>query len=387
MKIASKGRCVTVTPQGTRASGAVQPLLEGSAGGLTIRGTGNIGSNPRLARARCNFVRRMAPHSPRIYPVGDNRLALWARCVCEEGARICLPSPASSRFMKPATPIPSPLRKRKPWLSVFLGALFAGTPLVPGSLAQGAGPKPGDWAVTGRETLPSSVGLEARLVKLSPRRPDLPPATVHLVVFDPRQYTLRVVDSPPQQEGNLRETMEKLGALAGVNGGYFHPDHTPLGLVVSGGKVLHEQESAKLLSGLVVATAKDLRLMRPSEFRLGNATREALQTGPFLVDGGAPVAGLNDTKAARRTVAVALADGRWALVSLSPVTLAQAGAMLSGDALDWPGGTQATRALNLDGGSSTGFYLRPPEVSATARPLYLAEFGRVRNFLALVPRN
>jgi uncharacterized protein YigE (DUF2233 family) len=244
-----------------------------------------------------------------------------------------------------------------------------------------------DWSAEGRERLPlpaaaaSAEGLEAVQVRLAALRPEVPPVTAHVILFRPGKFTLKVVDDPDVRHGNLRQAMEKIGALAGVNGGYFHPDYTPLGLVVSGGKVLHAQENAKLLSGLFVATPRNLALARPAEFRLGKTTIEALQAGPFLVDAGNAVPGLNNDKKARRTIVVTLADGRWALVSLSSVTLAQAGALLATDLL-WPG-TEPERALNLDGGSSTGLYLAAP---TGGKPLYLAEFGRVRNYLALVPR-
>lgn len=274
-----------------------------------------------------------------------------------------------------------------PALRTLLVTLLLGSCL-PSLWAQekpAAAPVAADWSVTAREPLPASTteGLESVQVKLASENEDLPPITAHLIVFQPSRYTLRVVDDPAGKHSNLRQAMESIHAIAGINGGYFHPDFTPLGLVVSGGQVLHPQENAKLLSGLVVASGRNLLLARPDEFRLGKATREALQAGPFLVENGAAIPGLNDTKTARRTAIGELADSRWALISLSPVTLAEAGKLLAGDAL-WPG-LEAERVLNLDGGSSTGFYLAGPPESG-GKPLYLAEFGRVRNYVALVRR-
>ena len=105
----------------------------------------------------------------------------------------------------------------------------------------------------------------------------------------------------------------------------------------------------------------------------------ALQAGPFLVDRGKPVAGLNAGRSARRTVIVADAKGVRALVVLSPVTLAEAGQILVTPKLF--GDLVVTRALNLDGGSSTALWVR-----TKAAPFYLREFKSVRNYVAIVPR-
>ncbi len=267
-------------------------------------------------------------------------------------------------------------------------SLGAGLPMLPAQeAAPPVPPAPAatDWTVSSRENLPARTtdGLESVQVKLTPSRSERLPVTAHVVIFRPNRFNLRVIDDPSGKYTNLRQAMESIDAVAGINGGYFHQDFTPLGLVVSAGKVLHPQEKASLLSGLLVSSARNLLLVRTEEFRLGKTTLEALQAGPFLVDGGTAVPGLNATKTARRTAIATLADGRWALVSLSPLTLAEAGAILAGDAL-WPG-IEAERVLNLDGGSSTGFYLAAPAASGD-KPLYLAEFGRVRNYVALVPR-
>jgi hypothetical protein len=121
------------------------------------------------------------------------------------------------------------------------------------------------------------------------------------------------------------------------------------------------------------------RIVRSSAYTPSKGDSDALQAGPFLVEKGAPIAGLQATKTARRTVIATDGKGHWALLTLSPVTLASAAELLASREVfpDFP----VAQALNLDGGSSTAFW-----VGTEGRPFYAPEFGRVRNFLAILPR-
>jgi uncharacterized protein YigE (DUF2233 family) len=196
---------------------------------------------------------------------------------------------------------------------------------------------------------------------------------LRLVVFDSKKCALRVIDNPGG--GDLAAAMEKAGCFAGVNGNYFHPDRTPLGLVISDGKMLHPLEQAKLLSGVLVVTRGGLSLLRTAEYRPDSKITQALQAGPLLVDRGAAVPGLNDTRRAERTVV--LSDGRGhgaLLVCCGPVTLAGMARILSSPGVISE--LRVVRAFNLDGGSSTAFWVKEP-------PFYRREFKTVRNFLGV----
>ena len=208
-------------------------------------------------------------------------------------------------------------------------------------------------------------------------------AVVDLVHFDAADAGLRVVDQGTDGEQRLAGAMTAVGAIAGINGGYFHPDRQPLGLVMSGGVTIHPEERARLLSGVLLVFANgSMKLQRVSEPRAKPDVREALQAGPFLVDAGRPVTGLENTRAARRSVLATDGAGRWAILTINRATLAEAASLLAtlgilGD------GIQIQRALNLDGGSSTGLWVKG---EGGAAPRYTAEFGAVRNFLGVFPR-
>jgi uncharacterized protein YigE (DUF2233 family) len=168
--------------------------------------------------------------------------------------------------------------------------------------------------------------------------------------------------------------------VATVNGGYFDPAHEPLGLVLSKSQVLHPLQRAPLLSGLVLVGVKRESLLRVGEYKASPLHREGLQAGPFLVDAGRPVPGLNATRSAARTIVFVAKDGAFGFLSLRSATLAETAQILALPQL-LPGHPIA-RALNLDGGSSCGMWVR----RLGQEPFSQREFKTVRTYLSIVPR-
>jgi uncharacterized protein YigE (DUF2233 family) len=206
-------------------------------------------------------------------------------------------------------------------------------------------------------------------------------ATVHFVSFHAREYTFRIFDQGTLGRSRLAEVMQTNHCVAGTNGGYFQPDFEPVGLLLADGRLIHRPGHAKLLSGALVITGHHIHLVRSTEPLPGKNAQEAVQCGPFLVDGGKAVAGLNNVRSARRTAVLTGPAGEWALVSSSAVTLEELGAILADPAL-LPAGLHAERALNLDGGSSTALWVQQPG----AEPYSVPEFGIVRDFVGIVAR-
>jgi uncharacterized protein YigE (DUF2233 family) len=195
--------------------------------------------------------------------------------------------------------------------------------------------------------------------------------------FDLKKYALRVVDNKDGKR-DLPTAMARAKCVVGVNGGYFHRDRAPLGLVVSDGKVIHKQQrDASLLTGMVAASPGRLDIWRVAEFAGRPLPRQALQVGPFLVDHGKVVAGLEATREARRTAVLTDGKGLGALLACDGLTLAEFARLLA-----TPGvvpGLKVSRALNLDGGSSTMFWSAKPSI-------YRPGLANVRNYLGLVQR-
>jgi uncharacterized protein YigE (DUF2233 family) len=174
-------------------------------------------------------------------------------------------------------------------------------------------------------------------------------ATLHLAVFDGRITTLRMIDQPDAPRSELAEVMGRVKAIAGVNGGYFDPEGAPVGLLVSDGRVLAPLRKAKLLTGVLAASRLRVDVVRTSRFVMSTKVKSAVQCGPLLVEHSVPIAGLNDTRTARRTFAGVDGNGRTTLGVSSAVSLAQLGQILA--LTDVAGKMKITRALNLDGGS------------------------------------
>jgi len=249
---------------------------------------------------------------------------------------------------------------------LLFGALFAASFCsaaawnVDESHVAGSLPKGG----TVRETQVSDNGATAR---------------VTAVAFSSRSYAMHVVDSPAPGTTKLAGVLAAAGCVAGVNGGYFHDDFRPVGLMVAGGRQVHAFEKAKLLSGVLVVRGSRIEIVRASHFQNSGDVREAIQCGPMLVEGGHPVAGLNAERSARRTVAATDGRGQWALIYMTSVTLADAARILTTPGVlgDWAPAT----ALNLDGGSSSGLW-----AASTPAAVLRPELGHVRNYIGIAPK-
>jgi uncharacterized protein YigE (DUF2233 family) len=209
--------------------------------------------------------------------------------------------------------------------------------------------------------------------------------TAYLAVFTSRKFRLRVVDlgaGPEATYPTLADALRAEGCVAGVNGGFFHPDWRPAGLMITRGKRINRFETAKLLSGVVYSDGQGVHLVRRASSRDHPGITALLQTGPYLVEGGQPVRGLSASEARRRTFVATDGGGHWVLgATLSPLTLAGlAQCLASPGALT---GWNVTRAINLDGGSSTGFFF---DRGAGQAPVTLPPMKRVRNLLGIAPR-
>lgn len=202
---------------------------------------------------------------------------------------------------------------------------------------------------------------------------------IHAVIFREKSFRLAVIDNPSANQGKLADAMTASGAIAGINGGYFHEDWRPVGLAIANGVTSNGFERAKLLSGVFAVTGGRPRIVRSAAYEASKNDTDALQAGPFLIDNGQPTSGLNSERRARRTVLATDGKGLWAIFVFSSVTLADTARLLADPAI-FPD-FRPQSALNLDGGSSSALW-----VATSPRPFVLPEIGSVRNYLAIIPR-
>jgi uncharacterized protein YigE (DUF2233 family) len=127
-----------------------------------------------------------------------------------------------------------------------------------------------------------------------------------------------------------------------------------------------------LLSGVVSVVKGRVQIQRVASFSIKTKPSAARQCGPFLVENGKAVGTLNNTRSARRTFVATLGGERAAIGYCSSVTLAELGELLATP------GLQIQRALNMDGGSSSGFWFAG-ENGVT----YRREGKTVRDYLAV----
>ena len=200
------------------------------------------------------------------------------------------------------------------------------------------------------------------------------------VWFSSDQCTLRVVDQERDSAVSLAEAMPRVGAIAGVNGGFFKPNFDPLGLVISQGRRAGTWQKSSLLGGVVmVKQGKPLLLWR-DEFQDSARITELLQVGPRLVNHGVPVNGLENKAARPRTFIATDNAGQWLLGIGAYATLAHLAQILALPEL--VPGMEIVRALNFDGGKSTALWAHATDGSVVSE----TEFGKVRNFVAILPR-
>ncbi|HEY2614236.1 MAG TPA: phosphodiester glycosidase family protein [Chthoniobacterales bacterium] len=204
-------------------------------------------------------------------------------------------------------------------------------------------------------------------------------AELHLAAFHSRTATLRVIDRPKYPEADLAQVMRAERCIAGVNGGYFDAANEPIGLRINDGRMIAPLRRARLLSGMMLASDGRVQLLRVAEYNPKRKAIAALQCGPFLVDGGKPVAGLDPTRSARRTFILAGGADRAAIGICSEVTLAQLGEILAAPGV--AGELKVQRALNLDGGSSSGFWFVGEHGGFS-----ISEEKSVRDFVAVVAK-
>jgi uncharacterized protein YigE (DUF2233 family) len=235
------------------------------------------------------------------------------------------------------------------------------------------------WTQISSQSEPSSLrGLEHRYV-VAEQSATGDRASLELAVFSTKSCRLRVIDQPSEPRVDLEETVSRGNFLAAVNGGYFDPDYKPIGLLIVDGTIIAPLQKARLLSGVLTASAKKVQISRVAEFSMAQKPDAAVECGPMVVDLGKSVRGLESTRAARRTFAAVGAGDKAALGFCSEVTLADLSSVLASISIP---DFKIQRALNLDGGSSSAFWFKRANGSAFS----IAEQKPVRDFVAIVPK-
>ena len=205
---------------------------------------------------------------------------------------------------------------------------------------------------------------------------------VETVSFPRQRVSLRILDYP--QGGPLRATVlaaVQSDVVAAINGGYFTGNYQPDGLLEIG-SIVHVPARAGL-SGIVGADANGAPVVIPAASADTTTLRDAVQSGPFLVDpGGRHGIRRDDGQRAMRSFVI-LNENRIGLGVSSRCGLYDLATAL----VESPqifGFNHIERALNLDGGPSTGFAVRRSDGRIES---IIAESTRLRTVVAIVQRS
>jgi len=183
-----------------------------------------------------------------------------------------------------------------------------------------------------------------------------------IVRLDPSAVRFRVHYDPAAPRP-VSEWAESLQAFLVVNGGYFTPENETVGLLISDGEIWGTPYGE--FAGMFAVTADgqvSIRWFRDRPYDAAEPLREAVQSFPVLVKPGGVMgfpADADDGRPARRTVVAQDRQGR-ILFIVAPrgyLSLHELACFLAESDLD------LDVALNLDGGFSTGLWLRVGERS------------------------
>ncbi|MBV8175322.1 MAG: phosphodiester glycosidase family protein [Verrucomicrobia bacterium] len=205
-------------------------------------------------------------------------------------------------------------------------------------------------------------------------------AEVQLIYFRPADIRLEAVTNLDRKVQGVQDAVDSHGGFAGINGGYFEANLDPLGLLISNNRVMHPVQKAKLLSGIFFVRSGQPELTRTREFAGIKGVQQAIQCGPFLVEGGRVVPGLNDLRVAPRTFVFTSGASLWGFGICRSATLREMGEILAQAKVlpEHP----IIRALNFDGGSSTAFYVR-----LEGRVIFSEGRSVISNYLIVRPKN
>ncbi|MBV9691709.1 MAG: phosphodiester glycosidase family protein [Ktedonobacteraceae bacterium] len=197
--------------------------------------------------------------------------------------------------------------------------------------------------------------------------------TVVITRFDLHRIHLKV-EYQPAQPMMLSKWLAQEHAIAAINGGYFDAQNNATALVISDGRAYGTSYDG--FGGMLAVDAQgnvNLRSLHQQAYDANNEQlQQATQSAPLLVLNGKRTQFSANAASQRRSIVAMDKQGRLLLIvsPLAAFTLDELADLLVSSDLS------IDTALNLDGGSSTGLYLKAGKQyvtidSLTALPLVI----------------
>lgn len=241
------------------------------------------------------------------------------------------------------------------------------------------------FQVVAEKTLPNQLGIFKELQFVSA---DLEQRVIRIYVVKlANTYHARIYQQP-QTNQLFAKYIAQLGDqekfIIAINGGYYTPEFQPAGLLISEGKRLNPWAKNALISACIKINKNGKMAIGKNKMDCINSW-SALQAGPLLINNATVHSRLTfanpSTRLADflnendRTIVAVSSHDDFLMMVTSDVKLAELAAILKyyPDAFNVQ---QIQTAINLDGGSSTGMFIR---FSPTL--FYVHEIKPVKTFL------
>jgi hypothetical protein len=203
--------------------------------------------------------------------------------------------------------------------------------------------------------------------------------TFTAVTFDRRNYFLKVID---QKEGPGTEftgaEFAGQGSLAAINGGFFNPDGSPLGLVITDGQSRGAFNSHSFL-GTGIIDGENTTLSHRKSYQ---ESSELLQSGPRLVWDQERLTGLSKSKERPRSFVIWDGNDHFGIGYADRATLQGLANNLQVQPFE---GFHIKYAINLDGGTSCDLWVSN-QISGGGFTKNSLFRKKARNYLALRKR-
>ncbi|MDA7872321.1 phosphodiester glycosidase family protein [Akkermansiaceae bacterium] len=203
--------------------------------------------------------------------------------------------------------------------------------------------------------------------------------TFTAVTFDGRDYFLKVID----QKGGpgtefARAEFAGQGSLAAINGGFFNPDGSPLGLVITDGQSRGVFNASSFL-GTGIIDGENTTL---SDRKSYQKSSELLQSGPRLVWNQERLTGLSKSKERPRSFVIWDGHNHFGIGHADRATLQGLANNLQAQPFE---GFHIKYAINLDGGTSCDLWVSN-QISGGGFTRSSLFRKKARNYLALRKR-
>jgi len=114
-----------------------------------------------------------------------------------------------------------------------------------------------------------------------------PTGSIHAFRINLKDYQLDLALTHNDQRplNTVKDVVRKKSAIIGINGGFFSPALTPLGLRIKNGRLLHPLKKTSWW-GIFLIQANRAKIIAQKNFRPSPTINFALQSGPRLIVNG-----------------------------------------------------------------------------------------------------